>query len=143
MALAACLISLTVLISLCLEGRPPLTRSYTDYDPDLAWGAMIDLDQDYDWIRGIREDLGLKTARVSAHWDLTEPVQGKGYDWTVTYHNVESALSWGLEPVVLITGSPRWASGITEDDEEFLRGKGLGHLCGVAQPGEEIGRAHV
>lgn len=136
--MASFLPALVVAVTLCLQAGNPVTLTHDEYPRDMIWGAMMDLEADYDWIRNLREDLGLRSVRVSAHWDLTEPVVGKGYEWEVTHRNIESALNWGLEPVVLITGTPRWASGITEGDVDFLREKGLGHMAGIFEPREEF-----
>jgi len=108
--------------------------SYRDYDPSLVWGAMIDLDRPDAWIRSTVSTLGLTVARVSAHWDLTEPEMGGSYDWTITDDNIKSAIRWGLEPVVLIIGTPTWVSEISETDVRFLVERGIGNFKGIVQP---------
>ncbi len=117
--------------------RPPVSLAYTDYDTNLVYGAMMDLDKDYEWLRTIIDALNLESVRISAHWDLSEPEKGKGYDWSVADYNVESALRWGLEPILLITGTPIWANGLSQGDLDFLSKRGLGHFKGVMQPQEE------
>ena len=54
--------------------------------------------------------LGFKVVRVTVRWDVVERSEG-GYDWTTPDAILEPLQAAGIQPVVTLYGTPRWANG--------------------------------
>jgi len=54
--------------------------------------------------------LGLRVARVTVHWDQVER-QRDTFDWTAPDSVLDALLTAGIQPVVTLYGTPRWANG--------------------------------
>lgn len=54
--------------------------------------------------------LNASVSRSALLWQTTEPTEGN-YDWAITDHGITALESNNIEPLVILMGSPQWASG--------------------------------
>lgn len=64
-------------------------------------------------VEAIDEVLGAQVVRSSLFWHEVEPVEG-GRDWSRTDSVVEELRAAGIEPLLVVLGSPSWANGVPE-----------------------------
>jgi polysaccharide biosynthesis protein PslG len=60
-------------------------------------------------VEAIHKTLDAQVARVNLRWDGVEPVEGK-FDWSVTDSAVKDLRAAGIQPLLVINGSPPWAN---------------------------------
>jgi polysaccharide biosynthesis protein PslG len=66
-----------------------------------------------DTVEAIQRFLHPQVVRDSLLWDQIEPVEGRR-NWSRTDSVVEELRAAGIEPLLVITGSPSWANGVPE-----------------------------
>jgi hypothetical protein len=64
-------------------------------------------------VAAIHETLGAQVVRDSLPWDQVEPVEGR-LDWSRTDSVIEELRAEGIEPLLIVLGSPSWANGVPE-----------------------------
>jgi hypothetical protein len=64
-------------------------------------------------VTAIHEILGAQVVRDSLLWNQIEPVEGR-LDWSRTDSLVEELRAAGIEPLLVIYGSPSWANGVPD-----------------------------
>jgi hypothetical protein len=62
-------------------------------------------------VTAVRNVLSARIARNTLPWDRVEPNQGQP-DWSVPDGVVRELTAVGVEPLLVITGSPSWANGV-------------------------------
>jgi polysaccharide biosynthesis protein PslG len=77
-------------------------------------------------ISAIDEKLGAQLVRDSLLWDRIEPVEGRR-DWTIPDRVIEDLRAAGIEPLLVVLGSPSWANGVppsTPDHQLYVPPRG-------------------
>jgi polysaccharide biosynthesis protein PslG len=64
-------------------------------------------------VAAIRESLGAQVVRDGLLWNQVEPVEGE-FDWSIPDGVVEDIRAAGIEPLLVVSGSPSWANGVPE-----------------------------
>lgn len=57
--------------------------------------------------------LGAQVVRETLLWNQVEPVEGR-LNWSATDSAIEELRAAGIEPLLVVTGSPSWANGVPE-----------------------------
>ncbi len=66
-------------------------------------------------IEAIHKDLGAEVVRDSLLWNQIEPVKGR-HDWTRMDSIVKQLRNAGIQPLLMVIGSPSWANGARASD---------------------------
>ncbi len=68
-------------------------------------------------VEAIKQSLDARVVRDSLLWDQIEPVEGER-DWSRLDSVVEDLRGAGMEPLLVVIGSPSWANGVPESTPE-------------------------
>jgi polysaccharide biosynthesis protein PslG len=72
-------------------------------------------------VAAIHDLLGAQVVRESLLWNQVEPVEGR-LDWSGTDSAIEELRSAGIEPLLVVLGSPSWANGVpATTPRQYLR----------------------
>jgi len=74
--------------------------------------------------------LGLRVVRVTVRWDQVER-QRDTFDWTAPGSVLDALLTAGIQPVVTLYGTPRWANGGREPNVAPTRGADFAAFAGA------------
>jgi hypothetical protein len=105
--------------------RPRLAPLPSKACPGLELGVHSTLAFDGDvqrrarTVEAIDEVLGAQVVRDSLLWDQVEPVEGER-DWSRTDSVVEELREAGIEPILVVLGSPSWANGVPESSPKHF-----------------------
>lgn len=88
-------------------GATPLDRSASGFLFGIAYGAGPD-NRNPDAVFAMAQ-CGVKVARVHPNWGATQRSPGAPYDWSAFDEMVSLHERAGIEPQVLLSGTPRWA----------------------------------
>jgi hypothetical protein len=64
-------------------------------------------------VEAIHDILRAQVVRESLLWNQVEPVEGR-FDWRQTDRTIEELRAAGIEPLLVVMGSPSWANGVPE-----------------------------
>lgn len=78
-------------------------------------------------------DLGLSLTRVGVCWGDCEKAPGQGYDWSKADEMIGWLTDRGIEPLVVLFGSPDWARRVHPDDEKREKELGVAYV-GLQMP---------
>lgn len=98
LAVVACLAALALL----LPGRADAARQFETAVVD-HWDGV-----DTTWDFQQTSAAGATKVRLSVHWSAVEPTSSR-YEWAPVDAQVTSAVAAGLEPILSIHSTPRWA----------------------------------
>jgi hypothetical protein len=62
-------------------------------------------------VEAIHKTLHAQVVRVNLRWDGVEPTEGK-FDWSVPDSAVKDLRAVGIQPLMVVIGSPWWANGV-------------------------------
>ena len=77
------------------------------------------------------QGLGLDIVRVTVHWDSVEAAKGT-YDWESTDAVLEQLHTAGIDAVVTLYGTPKWANGGKGPNVAPVRGADFAAFAGAA-----------
>jgi polysaccharide biosynthesis protein PslG len=111
---------------------PPLPQTACAR-PEIGVHASLAFDADAEHreetVAAIDRFLRPQIVRDSLLWSQIEPIEGRR-DWSRTDSVVEELRTAGIEPLLVVLGSPSWANGISEATE--------GHYVHVPPPGTAL-----
>jgi polysaccharide biosynthesis protein PslG len=64
-------------------------------------------------VEAIHDVLGAQVARESLLWNQVEPSEGR-FNWSRPDRTIEQLRSAGIEPLLVVMGSPSWANGVPQ-----------------------------
>lgn len=82
-------------------------------------------------VEAIHDVLGAQVVRETLAWNQIEPVEGR-FDWSGADKAIEELRAAGIEPLLVVIGSPSWANGVPESTPQ--------HYLRVPPPGPALDR---